>query len=197
LEITKTVLSLMLVVITILTTLTTTIAAVYAGGDDDNGDGNKNKAEEESAAAIADCDDNEVEQAGFDCIAIATNDVEIETAEEQPPGEERATLSVCKTTTIPNMSPEDFDFSILEGGGVNSPPDADPIDFQGDANCVDVDIGPGEYVVSEETLPPEFGTSIEEGSDCVQDDESEGIASGFIQAGETQECRYINFVDPT
>jgi hypothetical protein len=36
LEVTKTVLSLMLiVVITILTTLTTTIAAAYAGGDDD------------------------------------------------------------------------------------------------------------------------------------------------------------------
>jgi hypothetical protein len=180
---------MLVVVITTLTTLTTIVVA-YAG----EGDGNRQKAEDESAAAIADCDDNEVEQAGFDCIAIATNDVEIET---EPPGEERATLSVCKTTTIPNMSPEDFDFSILEGGGVNSPPDADPVDFQGDADCVDVDIGPGEYVVSEETLPPEFGTSIEEGSDCVQDDESEGIASGFIQAGETQECRYINFVDPT
>jgi hypothetical protein len=46
----------------------------------------KQKAEDDSTAAIADCDDNEVEQAGFDCIAIATNDVEIE--------EETATLSV-------------------------------------------------------------------------------------------------------
>jgi hypothetical protein len=195
LEVTKTVLSLMLVVvITILTalTLTTTIAAVYAGGDDNNnGDGNKQKAEDDSAAAIADCDDNDVEEARFLCIALATNDVEIETPSE----EERATLSVCKTEDIPNMSPEDFDFSILEGGGVNSPPDADPVDFQGSADCVDIDIGPGEYVVSEETLPPEFGTSILEGSDCEQDEESQGIAVGFIEAGETQFCRYFNFVE--
>jgi hypothetical protein len=95
LEITKTVLSLILVVITILTTLTT-IAVVYAGGDhdDDGGDGNKQKAEDDSAAAIADCDDNDVERAGFDCISIAANDVEIE------PPEERATLSVVKMSLI-------------------------------------------------------------------------------------------------
>ena len=66
----------MLVMITILTTLTltTTIAVAYAGGDnDDNGDrdGNKQKAEDDSAAAIADCDHNDVERAGFDCIAVA------------------------------------------------------------------------------------------------------------------------------
>jgi hypothetical protein len=48
--------------------------AAYAGGDDhddDNGDGNKQKVEDESAGAIADCDNNEVERAGFDCFAIA------------------------------------------------------------------------------------------------------------------------------
>ena len=46
----------------------------YAEGDDhddDNGDGNKNKAEDESQAAFADCDDNDVEEAGFDCVAVA------------------------------------------------------------------------------------------------------------------------------
>ena len=70
----------MLVVITILTAITTTIAAVYAGGgdDDDNGDGNKQKAEDDSAAAIADCDDNDVERAGFDCFGIAVNDIELD-----------------------------------------------------------------------------------------------------------------------
>jgi hypothetical protein len=140
LEITKTVLSLMLVVITILTTLTTTIAAVYAGGDDDNGDGNKNKAEEESAAAIADCDDNEVEQAGFDCIAIATNDVELETPEEEPP-EESATLSVCKEMASGSFgAPDDFIFTVTG----NNP---SPAQFLGNPNCVDVTIGPGEYAV--------------------------------------------------
>jgi hypothetical protein len=47
--------------------VTSMVPAAYAGGDD----GNKNKAEDESNAAIADCDENEVEEAGFDCIAIA------------------------------------------------------------------------------------------------------------------------------
>jgi hypothetical protein len=189
LEVTKTVLSLMLVMITILTAITTTIAAVYAGGDDDdNGDGNKQKAEDDSAAAIADCDDNDVERAGFDCIALATNDVEIETQEEEPPEEERATLFVCKTENIPNMSPEDFSFSILAGN------DPDPVDFEGDNSdgCVDVDIGPGEFIVSEETLP---GIRIEVEGDCIQDEESQGIATGFIRAGETLFCTYFNLVE--
>ena len=60
---------------------TTIVPAAYADGDDhddDNGDGNKNKAEDDSAAAIADCDHNDVERAGFDCIPIAANDVEVE-----------------------------------------------------------------------------------------------------------------------
>ena len=56
------------------TTAVTVLPAAYAGGDDD--DGNKNKAEDESAAAIADCDDNDVERAGFDCFGIAANDIE-------------------------------------------------------------------------------------------------------------------------
>jgi hypothetical protein len=55
-----------------------TMPAAYAGGDHDGGDGNKNKADDDSAAAIADCDDNDVEQAGFDCFAIAANDIEVD-----------------------------------------------------------------------------------------------------------------------
>jgi hypothetical protein len=64
------------------TTVTTMLPAVYADDDHDDhddgkdGDGNKNKAEDDSAAAIADCDDNEVEQAGFDCFGIAVNGIE-------------------------------------------------------------------------------------------------------------------------
>jgi hypothetical protein len=56
---------------TLLTTAVTMLPAAYAGGDNDNGDGNKQKVEDESAGSIADCDDNEVERAGFDCIPIA------------------------------------------------------------------------------------------------------------------------------
>jgi hypothetical protein len=66
------------------TAIVTMLPSAYAGGDDD---GNKQKAEDDSAAAIADCDDNDVEEARFLCIALATNDVEIETAGEEPPGE--------------------------------------------------------------------------------------------------------------
>jgi hypothetical protein len=58
---------------TLLTTtaLTTMVPAAYAD--------NKQKADDESAAATADCDDNDVERAGFDCFAIALNDIEVDT----------------------------------------------------------------------------------------------------------------------
>jgi hypothetical protein len=56
--------------------ITTIVPGAYAGGDHDGGDGNNQKAEDESAAAIADCDENDVEQARFDCFGIATNDIE-------------------------------------------------------------------------------------------------------------------------
>ena len=74
---------------TLLTTtaVSTMVPSAYAD--------NKNKAEDDSAAAIADCDDNEVEEARFLCIALATNNVEIE------PPEESATLCVCKESSIP------------------------------------------------------------------------------------------------
>jgi hypothetical protein len=60
------------------TAVTTIVPTAYAGEDDDGGDGNKNKAEDESAAAIADCDENEVEEAGFDCFGIALNDIDVD-----------------------------------------------------------------------------------------------------------------------
>ena len=56
---------------TLLTTAVTMLPAAYAGGDNDNGDGNKQKVEDGSAGSIADCDDNDVERAGFECFAIA------------------------------------------------------------------------------------------------------------------------------
>jgi hypothetical protein len=45
------------------TTAVTIVPAAYAG--------NENEAEDESQAALADCDDNDVEEAGFDCVAVA------------------------------------------------------------------------------------------------------------------------------
>ena len=64
---------------TLLTTAVTVLPAAYAAGDDD--DGNKNKAEDDSAATIADCDDNDVERAGFECYGLAANDVEVDIGE--------------------------------------------------------------------------------------------------------------------
>jgi hypothetical protein len=182
---------MLVVVITILTTLTTltTTIEVYAGGGDDgnDGDGNKNKAEHDSAAAIADCDENDVEVARFLCIAIATNEVELETPEEEPPEEESATLSVCKEVT-PNLSAEDFDFTVTG----NNP---SPAQFTGDENCVDVTIGPGEYTVSETSEVTNFATDIT--GNCVPDpnDINPQRATGEIQSGETQECIFDNFSD--
>jgi hypothetical protein len=180
LEITKIVLSLILACITISTTLTT--IAAYAGGDND--DENQQKAEDESQAALADCDENDVEEARFLCIALAANDVEIE---------ERATLSVCKEVLLaPNGPfPEDFDFTVTGNGPF-------PDEFAGvpPPDCVDVDIGPGEYTVSE-VWPIPFSGRTEIEGDCVQDSVIEAQSvTGEIQAGETQECRFRNFLGP-
>src|SRR5215217_8829746 len=135
----------MLVMITILTTLTT-IAAVYAGeGGNDDEDGNKQKSEDDSAAAIADCDDNDVERAGFDCIAIAANDVEIE-QEEEPPGEG---LVVCKEVNDPNQEVVPFDFRfIVISSDIN-------VQFQGfpPPECSEGILSfVGEYEVTEDTV---------------------------------------------
>jgi hypothetical protein len=59
------------------TVVTTIVPAAYAD--------NRNRAEDDSAAAIADCDDNDVERAGFDCFGIALNDIEIEIDPGPPP----------------------------------------------------------------------------------------------------------------
>jgi uncharacterized membrane protein len=52
------------------TAIATIVPAAYAD--------NKQKAEDESAAATADCDENDVEEAGFDCFGIAANDIDID-----------------------------------------------------------------------------------------------------------------------
>ena len=57
---------------TLLTTtaITTMVPAAYAD--------NRQRAEDDSAAAIADCDKNDVERAGFDCFGIAANDIGVD-----------------------------------------------------------------------------------------------------------------------
>ena len=71
--------SLFIIAAALLTAVMTTttvgmVPAAYAGGDDDDdqkdGDGNKQQVEDESAGAIADCDENQVdENANFECHA--------------------------------------------------------------------------------------------------------------------------------
>ena len=79
------------------TAITTIVPAAYAD--------NKQKAEDDSAAAIADCDKNDVERAGFDCDAIAANDIEIE-EENGPPTDMTTTTTSDLTTTPSDMTTE-------------------------------------------------------------------------------------------
>jgi hypothetical protein len=178
----KTILAIVLLMAgTLLTTtaVTTMVPAAYAGGDND--DGNQQKAEDESQAALADCDENDVERAGFDCIAIAASEIEIESA----------TLSVCKVEFDPRFEPDDFVFTVTGN-------DPSPAEFRGDNadGCVDVTIGPGEYTVSEVAdIDIGFPILTQITGDCVQDSVIEAQSvTGEIQAGETQECRFFNCV---
>ena len=168
------------------TTAVTIVPAAYA--EEDNDDGNKQKAEDDSSAGTADCDRNDVEEARLLRIAIAANNIEIEEPEEP---EESATLSVCKEVTGGSVDnpPEDFDFTVTRNGLILT-------QFEGDADCVDVDIGPGEYEVSEFNTGPageNHLTRIE--GDCVRDPLISQRATGEIQAGETQECIFINEIE--
>jgi hypothetical protein len=77
------------------------------------------------------------------------------------------------------VEPDDFTFTVIGN-------DPSPEEFEGDANCVDVTIGPGEYEVREvapEGLEPNFGTFILPGSDCVQDPISDQLFSEEVRAG--------------
>jgi hypothetical protein len=131
------------------------------------------------------------DSANFNCdenlIKAGVNEQECDAVDS-----ESATLSVCKVVLLaPNgPSPEDFVFTVRG----NSP---FPAQFPGDENCVDVTIGPGEYTVSE-VWPVPFGGRTEIEGNCIQDPPV-GLtqrATGEIQAGETQECRFTNVLGP-
>jgi hypothetical protein len=93
---------------------TTIVPAAYAGGDDD---GNKQKAEDESAAATADCDDNDVKRAGFDCFGIAVNDIEV-SEEDGGDGGITFPVTICHNpasgppTTLTVQNQQEFDAHI-------------------------------------------------------------------------------------
>jgi hypothetical protein len=154
----------------------TTPLASYAS-DGDNSETNteqsvKQKNTGSGESTNFNCGDNLIDSA-VSAICLA----------EPPP--ETATLSVCKETSIENTSPRSFTFTVTG----NNP---SPQEFVGDDSdgCVDVTIGPGEYAVSEavDLLAP----GVEITGNCEQDPLNPQRATGEIQAGETQECRFIN-----
>jgi hypothetical protein len=91
---------------------------------------------------------------------------------------------VCNRLETSDFEPEDFDFTVTRNGLILA-------QFEGDADYVNVDIGPGEYVVGE-TADFGFMTGVSGESDCEQDPSNPRRATGEIQAGETQTCTFIN-----
>jgi hypothetical protein len=171
------------------------IPAVYAGGgDNDDGNDNKQKVEDGSAAAIADCDWNDVEQADFDCIASAASDESVIRDREPTPTEpEPATLNVCKeVVNIDNADAVPSDFILRFDRGNNPIPD----EFPGNADCTEVTIGPGQYVIAEEEFNRDLTVVDRSASgDCVSTVGLESpTATGTITAGETQTCTITNTV---
>jgi hypothetical protein len=114
-----------------------------------------------------------------------------EPPEEEPPQEESATLSVCKSAAA--LAGREFVFAVT--GNNPSPAVFTVVADRAPPNCVDVTIGPGEYTVTEDPSIPVSGTFLLEGSDCVQDPNNDQRATGEIQAGVTQECIFFNFID--
>ena len=200
---------------TLLTTtaVTTMVPAAYA--EEDNDDGNKQKAEDDASAGIADCDRNNVEEARLLCIAIAANDVEIET---EPPEEEIAQLSVTKTVScsshlgapsneaVCNFAlasdnfPDPSDYQITVTGN-----NLDPSSFAGSESPEVVSIGPGEYTVSEiladtSAIQQELGASFIDNrsvfeGDCINSFGGTTSTTGTIAAGQSQECNIGNEIN--
>jgi hypothetical protein len=107
-----------------------------------------------------------------------------------PPPPETATLSVCKEIRQfgSQFSPSQFGFSVTG----NSP---SLESFSGDDSdgCVDVTIGPGEFIVSEVSTPIGITLSLSIEGECTQVP-NQLSASGEIEAGETLECTFINSI---
>ena len=176
---------------TLLTTtaITTMVPSAYAD--------NKQKAEDDSAAAIADCDDNEVEEARFLCIALATNDVEIETPSEEPPEEG---LIVCKVLENPpqGVTELDFELTLIDSSGnefgiPGQPPPACSPRIAVSEGGIEEGMSPGAYTITErvsEEVPDPDSITVE--GDCTLVDNDPPTATGEIQEGESQTCTFIN-----
>jgi hypothetical protein len=168
------------------TALTTMVPSAFAD--------NKQKAEDDSAAAIADCDDNDVEEARFLCIALATNDVEIET---EPPEEEPGEgLVVCKVVENPPRGVEPFDFRFIAiSSDTNTQFQGGPPGDPG-PSCSEI-FFVGEYDVTEDTVGSDapLPDRVEVEGDCTQDPNNPQRATGEVEEGETEECTFTNIYE--
>jgi hypothetical protein len=181
---------------TLLTTtaVTTMVPAAYAGGHND--DGNQQKAEDESQAAFDDCYKNDVERAGFDCIAIAESEIEI--PEEEPPEEEppEEGLIVCKVVENPpqGVSATDFHFIIQGETGFDDETQGFP---PPECNFGLSPVPVGGYRVTEDSTgdaPPP--TRVEVEGDCTLiDGEDPPAADGEVEEGEIDTCTFINIYE--
>jgi hypothetical protein len=186
------VLTLMLIAVTISTISTITIPEAYAAEDWDISEDIKNEIKAKNddgrqAIAINDCfviGDSVQTQ---DCDASAANR---DIVEEQTTEDDGGILTVCKETTgDPIGQPDDFDFTVTGN-------DPSPAQFEGSENCVDVTIGPGEYTVEEMFQSLDFGVaSVQVEGECDQDPNDEERASGQIENGENELCRFINDIE--
>ena len=160
---------------------TTSLAAFASVGDSSETDTAQDLKQKNTGSGDSDninCDENLI-KAGVD--EQECNGVDL------PP----ATLSVCKLEGSASLTAEEFLFTVTG----NNP---SPAQFFVFTNGVEGSISPGEYAVSEVNTGPQgnnFGTRVQ--GDCVQDpvDPSSRRATGEIQAGETQECTFFNFLD--
>jgi hypothetical protein len=94
-----------------------------------------------------------------------------------------------------NQEVETGDFALTVTSGPNSP----AVAGLPHPDCIeDPVLVPGEVVVGEYTLTEELQTddpepdSIEVEGDCEQDPSNPQRATGEIEVGETQECRFVN-----
>jgi hypothetical protein len=161
----------------------TTLLASYASdGDDSETNTEQSVKQKNTGSGDSDnfnCGENLIDS-GVSVICLAEP--------PPPPPPETATLSVCKKMTINSLGrPDQFTFTVTGNG-------PEPAQFLGDPNCVEVTIGPGEYAVSEVNMAGGALISVSIEGQCIQDPNNRLRATGEIQAGETQECRFTNFV---
>jgi hypothetical protein len=173
---------------TLMGIISTTPLAAYAS-DIDSGETNIDQGLRPENSGSGESDNiNCVEQLIEASVDEEECDLGEEEVVEREPEPETTTLLVCKEMDPNSLgSPSGFTFTVTGNG-------PDPATFVGDPNCVEVSIGPGEYAVSEVNNVGGALISVSIEGQCMPDPNDRQRATGEIQAGETQECRFTNLV---